>query len=273
MQHYRRKYLVINIVITLLFVAFTVMKFPYIKTGFMGKSPLDIERFSSETGTVVIDELIELGRKDEKIPSNACFRTDSYWQGNNYLFEIKADSVEDTGKVFTQTIQNGISASEVVDMYRIYLAEAGGKKVAVLALSREKVTENMTGYVTKMSKPIKAALSETLRAGESLEVCEYIFDIRGVEMDVARTDFASFWLYIALLVFLWAKLIIQYKDPKKTPTYRQLIKYGDIETVEEDVNAQFENAQREKNKLVLEDYILEKDTFKLKVVRNHTNKH
>ncbi len=273
MIHYRRKYLVINIAVTLLFVIFTILKFPYIKTGFAGESPLDMNRFSSETGTFVIDELIELGRKDEKTPQNACFRSESYWQGNNYLFEIKADSVKDTGKVFTQTVANGTSGSEEVAVYRIYLAEAGGKKVAVLASAREKVTENMTGYVTKMSKPVKARLSETLKADESLEVCEYIFDIRGVEMDVARTDFATFWMYIALLAFLWIKLAIQYKDPKTTPTYRQLIKYGDIETVAEDVNTQFESARREKKQILLEDYILERDTFKMKIVRNHTSKH
>ena len=59
MKHYRRKYLIINIVCTVLYLIFSISRFPYIRTQMTGATPLDAERFASETGTVVIDEAAE----------------------------------------------------------------------------------------------------------------------------------------------------------------------------------------------------------------------
>jgi len=272
MKRYRCKYLAINIVLTALVLFFVIAKIPYIATTFRGETELDTKRFVSETGTVVIDEITELGRKDTKSPGNANFRANSYWQDNIYRYKVEAEEIENTGEGFTQQVTAG-SMTETVQLYNVYLAKIEGRWITVLANSYSPVDTVLTGHITEMPKCVKAAVSRY--AKEDIEISEYMFDARGTEMDTELSDFVLMWLFVALLVWLWTKLILQYLNPLRTPTYRQLIKYGDVADVEADVNSQAESesAYMEKKKFILEDYILEKDTFKYKITRNHTSKH
>ncbi len=275
MKHYRRKYLIINIVCTVLYLIFSISRFPYIRTQMTGATPLDAERFASETGTVVIDELIELGRKEDKEPATACYGKESYWQDGRYYYTIEVDSITDTTRGFTQEIATSVSTTEEVEVYRVYTAKMGKRQVAILAPSSWVPSKKMDGYITLLSRPVMAKVSETLTSGESTELCEYMLDIRNVEMDTENTDFASFWIFMILLIFLWAKLILHYARPQLTPTYRQLVKYGDMLSVEADINHQseLESAHRTGKVLVLEDYILQRGTFRYEVKRNHMAKH
>lgn len=273
MQHYRRKYLAINIIITILFMTFTLSKLPYLVTSVKGETPLDTERFAREAGTFTMDTVTELGRKDTKQPDNNCFRSNSYWQDNTYLFSVTPDSVTDTGKVFTQEIEDMSGVKETVDVYRVFLADIEGKKVPVITYANKENPDSFTGYITELSKVINASVSEYVaETTGSEEICEYMIDARDSEMDTSGTDPWIFLLWLALLIFLWAKLIVQYVNPLKTPTYRQLVKYGDVFTVEQMVNEQIEDAVKEKNKKILKDFIVFRDTFRLAVNRNHTAK-
>ncbi len=275
MKHYRRKYLVINIICTLLYLAFAIGSFPYIITEMTGATPLDAERFLEETGTVVIDEVIELGRKESKSPDNACYKSESYWQDNRYYYTVDISDIADAGKAFTTMVNMGTGTAEEIEVYRVYVANIGDRAVAVLANSSWVPSKRVSGYMAELSRPVMAKISETLTEGDSLEIGNYMLDIRGVEMDTANTDFACFWIFMLLLVFLWAKLIVHYMKPHLTPTYRQLVKYGDICTVEDDINSQLkkESVYREKGKTILEDYILYRGTFKHEVKRNHMARH
>ena len=272
MNLYRKKYLVINIVITILFIIFTSAKLPYLLTKVKGATPLDTERFAKECETFTMDTVTELGRKDTKHPDNNCFRSNSYWQDNTYLFSVVPDSVTDTGKVFSQEIEGMSGVKETVDVYRVFLADIGGVKVPVITYANAK-PDKFEGYLTELSKVIKASVSEYVAEnGGSEESCEYMLDARGAEMDTSATDPWIFLLWLALVIFLWVKLIIQYVNPLKTPTYRQLVKYGEVLTVEKMINEQIEDAIKEKNKKILKDFIVFRDTFKLEVNRNHTAK-
>lgn len=270
MVHYRRKFFLVILIMALFFAFFTVSKLPYLKAEWFGSSSLDIKKFVSETDTITVDSLIELGRKDSKTPDDAVFRSNSYWQEDNYLFGIKASSITDTGKVFKTTITVGDEVQEV-DMYRVYIAKVGGVNTAVLAKADKEPTVNMKGYITEMQKPVLAYISETLKDGQALEISEYFIDLRGGEMDTSSTDTVMFWFFLALLLILAVKLALYYIKPTLTPTYRQLARYGDMLTIEEDINKQAESpdAYTEGGKLVLEDYIITKSTFKIIVNKNH----
>lgn len=274
MKRYRRKFLVINLVCTVLYIAFVVARFPYIATGFSGQTPLDVDRFVSETDTIAVREPVTLGRKDTTSPESANFRPTTYWQDGKYLFEFELESVKDLDKVFTQTISTGVGPDQVMDVYGVYSAKLGGRDVIVLASSNYDLTKKVTGHLADIPKSVMAKYTEELAEGESLEVSQYMVDIRGVEMETETTDYAMFWIFMVLLIVLYAKLIIQYVNPRRTPTYRQLIKYGDVQTVEEDVNRQVLAAGgKAKGKLILEDYILYKGTFRYVVEKNHMSKH
>ena len=272
MNHYRIKFLIINLIITALFITFTIAKMPYLITSVNGESPLDTERFAKECKTFTMDTVTELGRKDTKQPDNNCFRSNSYWQDGTYFFSVTPDSVTDTGKIFTQDIDTGTGVVETIDVYKVLLADIGGVKVPVITYVNAE-TDSFTGYITELSKVIKASVSEYVaETTGSEEICEYMLDARGGEMDTSATDPWLFILWLILVVFLWVKLIIQYVNPLKTPTYRQLVKYGDVSTVEKMVNEQIGNAITENKKKIMPDFIVFRDTFKLAVNRNHTAK-
>lgn len=272
MNRYRTKYLIINIVITLLFLAFTISKLPYLMTSVNGAVPLDTERFAKECKTFTMDSVTELGRKDTKNPDNNCFRSNSYWQDNTYLFSVTPDLVTDTGKVFSQEIEVMSGVKETVDVYRVFLADIDGVKVPVITFANAK-PDKFEGYMTELSKVIKASVSEYVAdTTGSEEICEYMLDARNGEMDTSATDPWIFVLWLILLIFLWAKLVIQYINPLTTPTYRQLVKYGDVLTVEQMVNEQIDDAVVEKKNKIMKDFIVFRDTFKLAVNRNHTAK-
>ncbi len=277
MSRYRIKFLIINILLTVLYVMFVIGKMPYLKTEFGGPSELDTARFISETQTTVIDEVVELGRKDHKTPDASLVRSTSYWQDDRYYFTIKADSVTDTDKTFKGTMGGSSTGTEAkeYDLYKLYMAQIDGRNVTVIAYANQKVTKNMTAYITDVQKPILAALSETIGEGESLEISDYMLDVRNLEMDTASTDFVCFWIFMLLLIFLYAKVIIYFAKPITAPTYRQLARYGDIESVADDINRQsgLSSAYTEDKKLILQDYILSRSYFKMIVVKNHMAKH
>lgn len=271
MLYYRRKYLAFMIASVLLFLWYTGAKLPYLRTDFMGAVPLDTERFISDTAMVITDEKVELGRKDHKLPDANCYRSNSYWQDGRYLFDIEADKVSDVVKTYSKMVNTGNSEEEM-DFYKLYTAEVDGVNTAVLSYANQKVTGSLTGYLTEMQKPILAALTEEMKDGETLEVSEYVIDIRGLEMDTEGTDVALFWIWLVLNIIFGAKLVSYYIKPTLSATYRQLRRYGDIFTVENDINTQAENGIREEGEFILDDYIIEKSTFKIKVSRNHRAK-
>ncbi len=270
----RIKFLIVNIICTILYLLFVTSRFPYIRTQMTGPTELDTARFVSETKTETIDELITLGRKETKTLDTACYKDKTYWQDGRYYYKMQIDSIVDTGRGFTEAVPVSPSETEDVEMYRIYTAKLGGKNVAVLAPVEWTPSYTMEGYVTELSRPVLAKLSETLTEGEVLEVADYMLDIRGVEMEVERSDYALFWIFMIILVFLWAKLVIYFINPLKAPTYRQLAKYGIVSEVSEEINEQAlsDSAYKEKGSLVLEEYILQRKTFVCKVYRNHMAK-
>jgi len=273
MLHYRRKFLLVIVLITALFGVYTSVKLPYLKTKWFGASPLDTKRFVSETDVIKIETKIELGRKDKKTPSSAVFHTNSYWQDDKYLFDIRAKSVNDTGKLFKTTITVGKDTEEV-DLYRVFIAEVGGQKMAVLAKADSEPSLKMKGFLIEADKSTLAKISETLSEGDAIEISEYIIDTRGSEMDTANTDFVAFWIFVVIILFLVGKLVFYYIKPRSTPTYRQMSKYGDIFIIEREINEQVESGESymENRKLVLKDYIIEKSTFKLIINKNHMSR-
>ena len=273
MVKYRRKNLIYNIIVLVLLVMFTVAKLPYIKTEINGSTLLDMERYLSETGTFAIDELVELTRHEVKEPESFYHKSITYWQDDAYLFDIEIDSAEKTDINFTSSYKIGESEYEYVSS-EIWYAKAGGRTFVVIANPNENIKNKLTGYLVEPSRAIIAPISETVENGEEIVLSHYFIDCRGTEMGTANTDWALVKIVLVILLFLFIKLAIYYINPKTTPTYRQLRRYGDIDDVADEVNRQAASSEAyvEDKKLVTPDFILSNDSFKKKVVRNHMSK-
>ena len=269
------KFLLANIFFTVLFLVFSIAKFPYIKTKMQGPKELDTDRFLKESSVVVIDEIVELGRKETKTLSSAIYRESSYWQDGNYYYTVELDNIKDAGKAFTQTIVQGPSAGTELETGRLYVADVGGGSVALLAPPHWEGTAKVRGYLTGLSKPVVAKLSQTVAEGGPLELCEYMLDIRNIEMETENSDVIVFWVALFLLLFFWIKLLRNFKKPETASAMKQLIKYGDMLSVAKEVDRQAvsDTAYREGKILVMEDYIAFRTPFGLKVERNHMAKH
>ena len=89
--------------------------------------------------------------------------------------------------------------------------------------------------------------------GEDITISEYVIYLRNSEMGAESSDVLFFWLFVILMLFLWVKLIIYYINPKLTPTFRQLVKYGDIMEVAQkvDLEVNSEDAYKYGDMLVL----------------------
>lgn len=271
MAHYRRKFLVVMIITSMIFLWFTMAKMPYLRTSLKGASPLDTEKFAEECAMVQIKEKVELGRKDKKSPEESIYHANSYWQEGKYLFDIKADSIGEEIAAFTRDITIG-KETETFVVSRVYTATLAGVPVTILAKGNWDKSLNMTGYLTQVQKPVLAALTKNMENGDTMEIGEYTIDLRGLEMDTEETDVFFFWAWLVLMLIIWLKLISYYIKPTLSPTYKQLLRYGDVSTVENDINVQSENGYMDGKNLVLSDYIIEKSTFKIKVSRNHMAK-
>lgn len=276
MARYRIKFLIINIILTALFICYTINKMPYLKTAWGGPGDLDVERFISETSVLEIADYVELTRKDRNNPDASYIRETSYWQDDVYNFNIKLDKLEKTDIVFKGRVTSYSSGDvEEADMYELYFAEIGGRKAAVLAFAGQEVTENMTACIVHMQKPILSGISGLVKSGETIEICDYVIDVRGLEMDAASSDVWFFWIYLAGILYLYIKLIRYFINHLTTPTYKQLWVFGKIETVAEEIDRQAElpSARRNGKEYILDKFILTKGFMKMKVVANHLAKH
>lgn len=270
----RRKFLIINIILTVLYVIFMMRAFPYIKGKLHGAYDLDFERFVSSSENTVIDEVIEMKkREDRTIPMYALPDT-SYFDGSEYRFNLKFDKFEDTGIEYTGEYEDGTSGETVEYVrYSIVFGYVGESKFAVLVNGGEmpKDGSELSGIFIQPVKAIKADISNLVAGGGEIVINEYAFDARGVEMGSEDFDFFLMIFGIIVLAFLYIRLIRYYINPYKHPQYKQLLKYGELEDVINDIENQFQsdNVYAEGKEMVAVDWIMTKDIFKNKIVKNH----
>jgi len=273
MAKYRIKFLVCNLILLVLLVSFTVSKMPYIKAEIFGPKPLDMERFLNETDTLVIDELVELDRHEEKQPKGSYFKETSYWQDDVYFFNVKTEKMKKTDISFSGKLEyEGTSMEyEIAD---IWYAEAGGRTFAVIGQPGKEYKGTLSGYIVDPSPAIISEISKTLEDGEEIVLSDYFIDCRKTEMGTSETDWTFVKIMSVILLLLFIKLGVYYAKPILTPTYRQLRRYGNIEDIADEINrqAELDDTYFEGSKIITPEFILSNSFFKKKVVKNHMSK-
>lgn len=272
MKKYRKKFVVIELILILFWIWYFCACHEYILTVVCGSTPLDVSRFSQETQNVSVGEPFELHRSDDITIKDYALRPESYWQGEKYLFETALSSPQKTSVYFTNATTGTGDDSEGNELSaEVYLAEIGDKKVLVLAYPHQKLTDG--SVVEGIFAEIPLVVSHSVAAADDFEpddsICKYMLDIRGVEMESENFDITFVSVLLAIIIFLAIKLVLQFKNYIYTPTYAQLSKYGEPLEIASKIESEFAASKTEKNQIVTDNWILSKDTFKLKIVKNH----
>ena len=247
---------------------------PFIVGKLHGPYEFDFDNFISTTKDITInEEIVMKKRADKTIPFYAFFDT-SYHNGNKYRFNVKFDSFEDIGVKYTTELEDP-QTKEMIEytLYTVYMGKIGDKTIPVLHYG-DVVPDTdieLTGIFVKPAEIIKSDISKLAADGTPIIMNEFMFDSRNIEMEIENTDVAVMILGFALLLFLYIRVLRYYINPYNHPTYKQLYNYGNLEEVINDIEDQFEadNVFMEDKELISTDWIMKKDTFKNKILRNH----
>lgn len=272
MKKHRTRFLVTEIFLIALLLLYFIMCYEYISNVFMGAAAFDEAKFASETETIAVGEPFELHRSDNVSISDYALRPDSYWQENKYEFDVKLENAQKLPVSFTNaTTDTGDDSESDEISTNLYIAQINGIKTLVLCYPHQDIasTDTVTGIFTSIPLVVAHDVAGCGAFASDDEICSYMLDTRGIEMESETFDVVFCLILLLVIIFLGIKLIIQYTDFHRTPTYSQLAKYGEIQEIEEQVEGELTLGVRKKKKTVTENWIVSEDTFKLKIVKNH----
>lgn len=273
MKGHRFRFLLTEFFLVAVLVIYFIGCYAYISNVFIGAVPLDSQRFANEVKMTEVPESFELRRGDSvEIPSYA-LKDSSYWQGKRYEFSLRAENVVKTDIVYrNKDTQTGDEETGEEISTNIYTADIGGKKVIVVAYPHQELKSGqiLEGIFTTLPPIVRFDIANNgeFEAGE--KVCEYMLDLRGLEMESEIFDVTFCIVMLTLVIIFAIKLVRQYKNHLVTPTYRQLDKYGEITDIEKQIETELEaDFVKDGDSVITENWILCEDVFKLKVVKNH----
>lgn len=280
MQRGRRKYLALLIVFAALLVWFIYANRIYLAAKINGPYPFDQTKqdaFVQMPQQTIAEPITMKKREDKSIPSFISLDT-SWVYGRQYRFSVTFDTVTPTGIHYDTTIENPqTEQEETFELQRIYMGQIGNLQIPILAYYNQQpqAGQPVTGVFSQPAKVILSDLSANASAENPLVIPQYLFDMRNIEVDTENSDPWIIAIWSALLLVLAIRLIRYYINPYKHPTYRQLAKYGEFAEVVADVNAQFaaDDVYQDDNKeWVTPDWCAKRESFKLRVNKNHRAK-
>lgn len=273
----RIKVLAIAIIFFIIASFLTVNYFYYVKTFFKGSSPLDTQLFLNNSNTITVksDYVADKNNMDYYI-NDFAIKNQSYWQGGEYRFFVDTDIKTEKAVIYKEDVKT-INKIKSYDSLYIHIAEINGENLLVLATANFdiKKSEKIEGVLTKPAKSILGDLAKNMEENTELDINEYMLDTRKLEMGMEYSTLGSIALFLVLAMFLFIKAIIYFKNPKLSPTYRQLKKYGEIEDIINDIEHQLkaDNVEYEKHKIYTEDWILIDSAYMKKVEKNPAKGH
>lgn len=271
MKRYRRKFLITVIILFVLWIIYFTANSPYIFNRIFDHEKLDVSHFSKSTQNVKVGEPFELHRNDDLGIRDYALKNSSYWKEDKYEFVVPLSSLEPLDiNITNKTTGTGEESTKGVVSAKAWLADIGDKEVLVITYPDfdPQKTKEATGIFTQIPHILKYHLALSFNDPQQ-EICEYMLDTRGIEMESESFDIVFSAVLLGIIIFLAIKLLRQYSNHLLTPTYKQLVKYGEEEKVVLLVEKELDNARYENKKYFCENWIVSRDTFGLKIVRNH----
>lgn len=277
-KKYRRRRLITVLILAVLLFAYAFSVRPYLANAFLGPEVLDAERFASEADMREVGEPFELHRSESTAIESYALKAYSYWQDMDYEFNVTLSAPERTDIIYTTANTDSTAADADMESAVIYTASIGGVKTLVLAYPHQELKDGdvVCGVFTAPARIIEhdIAKSDAFEADEM--ICEFMLDIRGISMESQFADITICIMLLMLILYLTVRLIFQYINPFTSPTYRGIDKYGDLAETVVKIEKQLCKAVDGKNikeQIITENWIVSRDTFKLKIVKNHMQKH
>ncbi len=273
----RIKLIAWGMIFLILSASLTVGYFDYVKKFFLGSTDIDIERFLNESNDIkVTSEYVADKKGFDYYINDFATKNTSYWQDGNYYFSISPVLKHEKLVVYKEDLQMGNEIKSYDSLY-VHIIEAGGRNIAVFAeadVDFNNINE-IQGILTKPATSLLGDIAKQLEADKPLMINEYILDTRGIEMGMENAVLLLIVLFLLIGLFMVTKGIVYFIKPQLAPTYRQLKKYGDIDDIIRDIEAQIkgDNVQYEKGKIYTEDWILIQSSFKKKVEKNPAKGH
>ena len=272
MKKHRLKFLLIEILLVAVLIAYFFSNYPYIINKFSDPVQLEISLFGETAPVKDVPKPFELHRNDDVTIPDYALKGGSYWQGKDYEFYLPVKDATPTGTVFTNEITNTGSEATIEDVSSVlYTMDIGGVRTLVLTYPEtdlEKM-DTITGIFTEIPLIVDYYLANSKTFDKDTPVCTYMLDTRGLEMESETFDVVFCIILSLIILFLFVKLIIQFANFKKTPTYAQLEKYGEIEEIEKEIEKELLEVTFSPKETVTENWILKEDTFRLKIIKNH----
>lgn len=268
----RTKFLIINILVTILYIMFMCRAMPFIVGKLHGPHDFNPDTFFDATEDMVIDKMIVMAPREDKSILSYTFMENSYHEGNKYRFNVSFDSIE---KIHDGVIAEDVDETEESSVYKfnkIYMGKIEDRNIPILwsGIGNPDSTV-MSGIFTEPAKVVVSRISETIPVGGQINMNEYVFDARGIEMETENTDIPFAIMGFILLAFLYIRLIRYYINPYTHPTYKRIEKYGDLEEVINKIEDQFEQEEikQDGKEFYTTDWIVTKEFFSNKVKVNH----
>lgn len=275
MNYHRKKSLCTLLFIVLVFSLYFSAFGPYITNVLTGSVSLDSEKFADDAAFVMSSDGAMSQENVSPVIRNYSLKTMSYWQGDKYEFDVKLGEAQKTPVRYTtkNTDDSFVDGeSKEYESAILYRADINGVITYILAYPHQELAAGST--VTGIFTEIPPIISNDIATlGETSFYCKYMLDTRGIEMESERFDVMISAVLLALIIYLFVRLVVFYVNPYLTPTYRSLDKYGDVDSVIVDIEAELAEAGvkkiSKKNPVYTTNWILSEDSFKLKILRNH----
>lgn len=276
MKRGRRNFLIINLIVTAVYIAYLMYALPYVIGKLHGPYEFDYDKFLSATEDVVIDKEIEMKKREDKSVQYTAFSDESYLDGNKYRFNVKFDEFQETGIHYTTEYENRKTGEQKeLILYSVCFGVIEGRMIPIIFNGEVMPDTNaeISGIFTTPGKVIVSDISKLTAGGNEIVMNEYMFDARGVDMNSEGNDVTITFFVLALLVFLYTRVIIFYVNPYKHPAYKQLYKYGELDDIVNNIEEQFSSDniiyESEQKEYISQDWIMKKEFFKNKVVKSH----
>jgi len=274
MKRGRNNLLIVNIIVTLFFVLFLSRAMPFIAGKFHGPYELDIPKFLSATKDTTINEEIEMKKRADKTILSYTFMENSYTDGNKYRFNVVFDVLKETDVKYTYEYEDAQTGEKKMAIHSVvYAGRIGDRDILVLCKNDTEpgTSVALSGIFTTPPEVVISDISKEVAQNGPITINEYIFDARGIEMETEGTDIPFMIMWIILLAVLYIKLICYYINPSLHPTYKRIEKYGELTDIINNIEEQFasDKVQREGKELITQDWIMTKEFFSVKIIKNH----
>ena len=205
MKKYRRKFLLILMVLAILWATYFVANSPYIFNRFLPHGELDVSHFSKNSKNVSVGEPFELHRNDDTTIPDYALKGASYWKGSKYEFIVPlSDMTELEFGITNKTTNTGDGSTQDNISAKVWLAKIGDKEVVVLTYPdfKPEVQKEVTGIFTSIPYIMKYNLANYFQDSPDYEICEYMLDTRGLEMESESFDIVFSIAFLAVIIFL-----------------------------------------------------------------------